>query len=106
MSKLRNVKACLKKWNVDVFGDIRVEKRNLMGRLETLDRLENSSDWNDSLKEERSVIKSKLQELILKEERTLRQKSKFRWAKEGDANSKVFHKLMNARKSRNFISRL
>ena len=33
-------------------------------------------------------------------------KSKFIWAKEGDANSKLFHSLMNARKSKNVITRL
>ena len=33
-------------------------------------------------------------------------KSKFIWAKEGDANSKLFHSLVNARKSKNVITRL
>ena len=80
-------------------------KRNLLGRLEVLDRLENSPEWNASLKDERLVIKKKMQELILKEERALTQKSKFQLVK-GDANYKLFHKLMNARKSRNFISKL
>ncbi|PON64188.1 hypothetical protein PanWU01x14_127100 [Parasponia andersonii] len=33
-------------------------------------------------------------------------KSKFSWAKEGDADSKLFHRLMNARKSKNSITRI
>ena len=39
------------------------------------------------------VVRSKLRELLLLEERALRQKSMFKWAKEGDASSKLFHKL-------------
>ena len=33
-------------------------------------------------------------------------KSKFSWAKEGAANTKLFHSLMNARKSKNVITKL
>ena len=33
-------------------------------------------------------------------------KSNLHGAKEGDANTKLFHKLMNARKAENFISRI
>ena len=33
-------------------------------------------------------------------------KSKVIWAKEGDANTKLFHRLMNARRAKNAITRL
>ena len=33
-------------------------------------------------------------------------KSKFIWAKEGDANTKLFHSLMNGRRARNAIMKL
>ena len=33
-------------------------------------------------------------------------KSKFIWAKEGDANTKLFHSLMNAKKAKNVISKI
>ena len=52
------------------------------------------------------MVKSILEQTTLEEERALRMKSKFTWAKEGDANSKLFHNLMNARKSKNVITRL
>lgn len=77
-----------------------------MGRLEVLDRLESTTDWSSQYKEERCSVKCKLQELILKEERAARQKSKSQWAKEGDSNTKLFHRLMNARKSKNLISKI
>ena len=51
-------------------------------------------------------MKANLEKLTLEEERTLRMKSKFIWAKEGDAHSKRFPTIMNARKSKNVITRL
>jgi hypothetical protein len=37
-------------------------------------------------------------------ERTIaRQRSRLRWLKEGDANSKLFHAIANGRRSKNFI---
>ena len=42
MSKLKSMKASLKTWNIEIFGEFRLEKGRLMGRLETIDRLENT----------------------------------------------------------------
>ena len=60
-------------------------------RIKEIDELAGSSDWNTDLREERSKVKSEWHELIFKEERVLRLKSKFKWAKEWDANNKLFH---------------
>ena len=106
MKKLKLIKGQLKKWNMEVFGDTRFKKQSLLRRIKELDVLEYSGSWNNQLKEERFVVKAKLEKTILEEERALRMKSKFIWAKEGDANSKLFHSLMNARKSKNVITRL
>ena len=52
------------------------------------------------------MARSNLEKILLEEERALRMKTKFTWAKEGDANTKLFHSLMNARKAKNVISKL
>lgn len=44
--------------------------------------------------------------MILLEERLTRQKAKFQWAKEGDTNTKLFHRLINARKAKNTMSKI
>lgn len=75
-------------------------------KIGELDALEVSSRWNGSLHQQRFEVKSKIKEILLKDERALRMKSKFTQAKEGDANSKLFHRLMNARTSKNSITRL
>ena len=45
----------------------------------------------------------KLEEIILREEIHWRQKAKVKWVKDGDCNSKLFHKVANGRQNRNFI---
>lgn len=87
MHKIKSLQGNLKDWNVDVFGDLRTKKRNLMKRLEILDKLETTNNLSSQRREERSSAKCELQEVILIEERFTRQKSKFQWAKEGDANT-------------------
>ena len=106
MTKLKLIKGKLKNWNVEVFGDMRLEKQSLLRRINELDVLEASGAWNNQLKEDRYVVKTILAKTILYEERALRMKTKFSWAREGDANSKLFHSLMNVRKAKNVISKL
>ena len=52
------------------------------------------------------MVKTNLEKSILKEGRALRMKTKFTRAKEGDANTKLFHSLMNARKAKNVITKI
>ena len=106
MRKLRGLKHKLHTWNKEVFGDMRVKKKKFEKRIKELDILEGSAEWNLNLEEERSKAKSDWYELILKEERATMMKSKFTWAKKGDANTKLFHNLMNGRRATNAISKL
>ena len=106
MTKLETIKEKMKKWNVEVFGDLRLQKQSLLRRIKELDVLESSGTWNNYLKEERSMVKGKLERILMQEERAVRMKSKITWAKEGDANTNLFHRLMNALKAKNVITRL
>ena len=51
-------------------------------------------------------LKKELNGILVKKEILVRQKMKIRWANQGDANSSLFHRLLNARKSKNFISKI
>ncbi|XP_059064528.1 uncharacterized protein LOC131856677 [Cryptomeria japonica] len=57
---------------------------------------------NEEYHKEKS-LKEELAELMLREELFWRDKSKELWIKEGDANTKFFHALMKAKRSRNRI---
>ena len=51
------------------------------------------------LKEERVILKLDLAEMIRKENVSWNQKSKIKWAKEGDCNIGFFHKVENGRRN-------
>ena len=106
MNKLKHIKERVKIWKVEVFGDSRLQQQSLVRRIKELDALEHSGNWNNQLKEERFLARTSLEKMLLEEERALRMKTKFTWAKEGDANTKLFHSLMNARKAKNVIAKL
>ena len=106
MRSLRGLKHKLLSWNKEVFEDLRVQKKKLEKRIKEIDNLEGSAVWNLNLEEERSRAKSEWYETIIKEERATMMKSKFTWAREGDANTKLFHNLMNGRRATNSIMKL
>ena len=45
MTKLKLLKGKLKKWNMEVFGDMRLKKQSLLRRIKELDALEASAMW-------------------------------------------------------------
>ena len=83
-----------------------MHKQSLLRRIKELDDFESSGNWNNQLKNERFMARSHFEKILLQEERALRLKSKFNWAKQVDANTKLFHSSMNARKAKNVISKL
>ncbi|KAL5545374.1 hypothetical protein UlMin_005061, partial [Ulmus minor] len=76
MEKLRALKDKIKAWNKEVFGDTRLSLRNQM------------------------------EELVFKEAVAWRQKMKFRWIKEWDYNSAMFHRMVSFWKCKNVINRI
>ncbi|RVW86537.1 putative ribonuclease H protein [Vitis vinifera] len=60
-------------------------------------------DLSPELLVQRALRKGELEELILREEIHWRQKARVKWVKEGDCNSKFFHKVANGRQNRKFI---
>ena len=52
---------------------------------------------------QRVLRKGELEKLILREEIHWRQKARVTWVKEGDCNSRFFHKVANGRRNRKFI---
>ena len=72
------------------------EKLATIDRIGVLDGLEGENLWNINAENERRELKAKLLQILEREERAVQMKNKFTWAKDGDANTKLFHLLLSA----------
>ncbi|KAJ9680329.1 hypothetical protein PVL29_019598 [Vitis rotundifolia] len=106
MRKLQFVKANLKEWNKVSFGVLEERKKSILNEIANLDDFEQGGGLTPELLVQRALRKGELEELILREEIHWRQKARMKWVKEGDCNSRFFHKVANGRRNRKFIKEL
>ena len=55
---------------------------------------------------ERDDLKRDFEELIIKKIVNWSQKTKVKWAKEGDCNTSLFHRVASCRRNKNYIGSL
>lgn len=89
-----------------MFGDIRIKKKDILEGINQIDLLDVEGRVDEELVRKREGLRNELEEVLLLERRSMCQKMKIRWAKEGDVNSKLFFKVVNGRKRRNFVTEL
>uniref|UniRef100_A0A2N9FG38 Reverse transcriptase domain-containing protein n=1 Tax=Fagus sylvatica TaxID=28930 RepID=A0A2N9FG38_FAGSY len=104
--KLKALKEDLKKWNYHVFGNVSVKQQQLFCELEVLNCKEQQGGLSSSELEHRGALLLDLDKLAHCEETSWRQKSRVLWLKEGDNNTKFFHKIANSNRRRNFMEKL
>ena len=104
VTKLKFVKEKLKKWNRDVFGDIKTQKYNLLGIINSLDVKEETSGLSSVEIQQRRDAKEDWAKIILIQEISWRQKSRALWLKVGDRNTKFFHRVANMQRKFNSLS--
>ena len=93
---LKALKGDLKHWNKHVFGDVSFRKKCLMTELLDIDMKEEMQVLTQVDRDRRVVVKSDIDFLASLEEISWRQKSKALFIKEGDNNTRFFHKLANS----------
>ena len=104
MRKLQFIKAKSKVWNREFFGDLKEEKNNILSDISRIDSIEQEGNLTHYLYLLGALRKRELETLLLKEEVHWRKKSRVKWIREGDFNSKFFHKVTNGRWRRKLIN--
>ncbi|CAL9004761.1 unnamed protein product [Prunus brigantina] len=79
----------MKDWNKEVFGDV-----------------EGQGGLDNILRKEREELYFLVSDLAYKEEVKWRQRGKIQWARDGDNNTKFFHRSASGRRKRNLIHKL
>ena len=104
--KLAALKLDLKKWNEFKFGNVSVKKQTLWSKLNDLDAKEETFSLSAEEKLDQTNLRSDIEKLTLMEETSWRQKSRVLHLKEGDANTKFFHRMAISNKKNNGIESL
>ncbi|KAF1869376.1 hypothetical protein Lal_00018471 [Lupinus albus] len=104
--KLKTLKASLKTWNEESFGIIDTKIESASRDIHELDLKGESMDLSDDGVRKRSTLWADLWQARSMQHNLLYQKSRSRWLKEGDTNSKYLHGLVNSRRRFNTIQRL
>ena len=101
--KFKRLKHTIKRWNKEQYGDNFKKVQNLEVELNKLEE----DTMNRQLTDQEVCKRKQLQESLWiaaqAHESLLRQKSRSRWIKEGDCNTRYFHIRMNANRNRNCI---
>jgi hypothetical protein len=104
--KLKNFKQKLKTWNKQTFGNIFEAQRQLKEQMSIVQSQIRDMGLSEPLKLQEEAISQKLEERKSQEEILWRKKSCIQWLKEGDKNTKFFHRSTIKRRHANHITQL
>ena len=99
--KFKALKKDLKCWNKHVFGDVHFRKKCLLSKLLDLDMREGMQVLTTADKARKIKIKAEIESLASLEEISWMQKSRALFLKQGDNNTRFFHKLANSHRRAN-----
>ena len=93
-------------WNRREFGNVVRQKKQLLEELKTLDAKEGDFGLFDGEKCHKAELRSQVEHLLSLEKISWRQKSRMLCIKEGDNNTKFFHKMANSHRRFNHLRTL
>ncbi|XP_062232870.1 uncharacterized protein LOC133930222 [Phragmites australis] len=101
MAKLRSTLTQLHTWSDKKVGNVKRKLGKLRKRLGSL-RQQGLLDGSNQIRE----VREKLDELLFREEIMWRQRSRTSWLKEGDRNTRYFHRKASWRARKNRVTKL
>jgi ribonuclease HI/exonuclease III len=104
--RLKNFKQSLKYWNKNSFGNILQSIKDIENKLEGIQKTFISGARTVELMQEEEQLQIQLEERRKQEEILWKQKSRVQWLKEGEKNTKFFHRAMMHRRHINKITHL
>jgi len=102
-NKLKALKVDLKKWNAEVFSDVGKKKNELLECIRELKCFEEAQGLVEKERVQKLDMIMELEKTLLFEEVNWRQKSRALWLKEGDNNTKFFHRVANSHRRFNHV---
>ncbi|MCI13230.1 hypothetical protein A2U01_0034346 [Trifolium medium] len=100
--KLKRIKEELKVWNKEVFGALDLNIEKTVKEINEVEGLIASDDIVAGLVD-KDGIQQRFWEQLHYKESLLKQKSRMRWVKDGDANTRYFHASIKGRRRKNQI---
>ena len=104
--KLKHIKNRLKEWNKKEFGNIFKAKGEVEKKLKELNKILITEGYTNERKEMAESLQHEWENRCLQEEIFCRQKSRVQWIKEGERNTKLFHRYTIAHRNNNRIVKL
>ncbi|WMV25761.1 hypothetical protein MTR67_019146 [Solanum verrucosum] len=104
--KLKALKHKLKDWSRSEAGNLVIQRKQTLEQLAEMDMILEYRPLKEQESAKKADLTLELEGLIKNEEVAWRQKSRALWLKEGDRNTKFFHKVANAHKRFNYIDQL
>ncbi|XP_074290286.1 uncharacterized protein LOC141617016 [Silene latifolia] len=101
--KLKLLKPDFKTLNKDLFSDVEKNAEIAMGLLLDIQKQLQLDPTNRTLMDTEYLTRASYQMLAKAKEEFLKQKAKIDWAKEGDINSAMFHRVINQRQMNNKV---
>lgn len=102
--KLKRLKAHLKVWSKETFGDIFVSLEAMRAELGHLQRRYYNSDREEELLVRESELMRQINDMLKNEQLLLAQKSRVQWLNDGDHNTNFFHRAHKIHRCRAKIS--
>jgi hypothetical protein len=104
--KLKSLKDVIKGWNAETFGEGVSKRRGLSKRILDLDIKSEVAGLEEGEVLERKKLFDDLWRLLKNMDALTFQRSRSKWLKEGDENSRFFHNCIKARRRRNMLKAL